>query len=55
VKLIQTNKAQFVDRQSNRITRWKIEFKGLELIAVYDSIRKTVVTFLTMDMIENCL
>lgn len=39
-------KARFVDRQSNRVTRWVVEDEGREFPVVYDSRRKTIVTVL---------
>ena len=38
--------SRFVDRQSNRITRWFVRYKGRWFPVVYDSKRKTVVTIL---------
>jgi hypothetical protein len=42
VKLIQANKLEFVERQSNRVTVWKYE----DYKVVYDSFRKLIITFL---------
>lgn len=49
VRLISGNKAEFVLRQSNRVSHWRVTVKGQTMIAVYDKIRKTVVTFLHED------
>ncbi len=53
VNLIQSGKAELVDRQSNRITRWKVQIEDINAIAVYDKIRKAVVTFLLPEMINS--
>jgi len=44
VKDIQTQKAIFLERQSNRITKWKVDIENIPCIAIYDSNRKTIVT-----------
>lgn len=46
VRLIRDKKLIFVKRQSDRITHWKFTYDEKEIIAVYDSILKNVVTFL---------
>lgn len=46
VQAIQANKAQFLWRESNRVTVWDIEFAGTLIRVVYDSFRKTIVTCL---------
>lgn len=46
VRQIQTGQAQFVRRQSNRVTHWRMEIAGKPVIAVYDKRRKMIVTFL---------
>ncbi len=38
--------SRFVDRQSNRITRWFVKYSGRWFPVVYDSKRKTLVTIL---------
>lgn len=43
---IQSGKAKFVERQSNRVTLWEVSYEGHILPVVYDKIRKTCVTFL---------
>lgn len=37
---------KFISRQSQRVTRWLVNFKKQEFIAVYDKTRGTVVTVL---------
>lgn len=44
VKMIQEGNAKFVDRQSNRITIFDVEYKGMKARIVYDKIRKNIVT-----------
>ena len=41
-----TNNARFVDRQSNRVTRWFVKHQSRWFPVVYDSKRKTIVTVL---------
>lgn len=53
IKSIRTGKAKFFDRQSNRITRWKIEINEIPIITVYDTSRGTIVTFITEEMAET--
>jgi hypothetical protein len=47
VQRIQTGKAEFVARQSNRVTLWRMYVHGKEAIVVYDKKRSKVVTLLT--------
>lgn len=53
VKQIQSGKAQFVSRSSNRITKWIVKYvgggKNEQLIAVYDKMRHSIVTFYPID------
>lgn len=51
VEMIAQGKAEFVDRQSNRVTRWKVRFGGVEMIAVYDKKRKQLATVLPVDWV----
>ncbi len=53
VKSIQDGKAVFLDRQSNRVSRFIVRLGDKEMVAVYDRNRKTIVTFLTMEMVEK--
>lgn len=46
VRLIQTGKSVPVEKQSNRITKHEIILEGKKIHAVYDKLRKTVVTVL---------
>lgn len=45
-RIIQSGKAAFLERQSRRVTVWDLTYKGVEVRAVYDKIRKEIVTFL---------
>lgn len=40
VKFIQSNKATFLERQSNRVTVWLMALEGINIVVVYDSQRK---------------
>ncbi len=55
VSAIQHNKAKFVDRQSNRVTRWAIDIHGIPCVCVYDNKTKEVVTVLTNEMVSPSL
>lgn len=46
VRQIQKGLAEFVERQSNRVTLWLVEIEGETIKAVYDSKRKQIVTVL---------
>lgn len=50
VGLIQSNKAIFLERQSNRVTLWELEYGGEKFVAAYDKNRKVIITALTLDM-----
>lgn len=43
---IQSGKAQFIERQSNSRTVWRVQHEGRELFAVYHSGTNSIVTFL---------
>jgi hypothetical protein len=47
VKIIISNKAKFIRRQSNNVTRWIVNYKGQDLKCIYDKRRKTIRTFLS--------
>lgn len=50
VRQIQRGQARFVDRRSNRVTRFIVSLPdGGEAVAVYDSLRKVVVTVYAVD------
>ena len=46
VNLIQENKLEFIERQSNRITVWRYVFMDKKYRVVYDKQRKQIVTIL---------
>lgn len=46
VQAIQAGKAEFLGRQSCRVTLWRVEVDGAKLSVVYDNKRKEIVTVL---------
>ena len=54
VNKIQNQELQFVDRQSNRLTRWLWldKISNIECVLVYDRIRKQLVTVLFKDLMN---
>lgn len=44
IRKIQSGRARFVKRQSNRVTLWALEMGGKEVVAVYDKLRHTIAT-----------
>ena len=54
VNKIQNQELQFVDRQSNRLTRWLWldKITNIECVLVYDKIRKQLVTVLFKDLMD---
>ncbi len=52
IKKIQTKKADFLGRESNTRTHWMVNDY---LIAVYDSKRQSIATFLPPEAINNYL
>lgn len=53
VKMIQNGKAEFIEKQSNRVSKWRILYDGRWIDVIYDGRRKTIVTFLYIDEEEN--
>ncbi|MEI7475700.1 MAG: hypothetical protein WCK67_13075 [bacterium] len=49
VKQIQTGKADFIERKSNRLTIWAINYENQTLVFVYDKERKSIATVLPKD------
>lgn len=47
VRKIQCGKGEFVEKQSNRITRWKIEHRDRMWDLIYDKERHRIVTCLS--------
>lgn len=52
VQLIQNRKGIFVERQSNRVTRWLVSYQNETLHVVYDSQRHNIATFLPIKKYE---
>lgn len=46
---IQSGRSRCLERQSNRVTIHEVEWSGMPMVAVYDTIRHTLVTFLPLD------
>ena len=44
IQTIQSNGAQFVRRESNRVAVYRMEIDGASALVVYDRSRKTIVT-----------
>lgn len=49
IKDIQSGKYKCVEVQSNRVSKFKVTIKEVEVVAVYDKLRKTLVTFLELN------
>lgn len=49
IKTIHTNKALLLERQSNRVSRWVLEYQGVLMQVVYDRQRRTVVTLMRVN------
>ena len=54
--LVQQNKMEFIDRQSNNITRWKYTYKEKDYMLIYNKQYKQVVTIIPYieGMENNC-
>lgn len=52
-KQIQTRTATFIDRQTNRVSRWRVSIRETECRVVYDGNRHRVVTFLPPDGVNT--
>ena len=46
VLAIQQGKAEFHDKQSNRVTRWHTEIHGMRVLVCYDKNTKEIITIL---------
>ena len=44
--MIRNNKAVFIEKQTNRVSRFKLNFKDKDVYFCYDKQRHTIVTFL---------
>jgi hypothetical protein len=49
IKHIQSGAAKFHSRQSNRISKFIVTINDEDYIAVYDRVRKVIVTFMTIN------
>ena len=50
---IRNGNARFLGRQSNRVSSFEVYYRGEKYNAVYDSVRHTIVTFLTDEMLRK--
>ncbi len=48
-KKIRRGKAEFIKRQSLRVTHWNVDFKDQKIRVVYDKIRHQVITALPLE------
>ncbi|AKM78137.1 MAG: hypothetical protein UY31_C0071G0006 [Candidatus Wolfebacteria bacterium GW2011_GWE1_48_7] len=48
VRMIQDGKGRFIEKQSNRVTRWSVEYCDITWNLVYDKIRHTLITCLPL-------
>jgi len=46
VQKILDGRAKFIEKQSNRVSKWRIIYQGQEFDVIYDNKRKSIVTFL---------
>lgn len=49
VKQIRAGKAEFLERQSNRVSIWRIHQQGHNIPIVYDKLRHVIVTCLPLE------
>jgi hypothetical protein len=52
VQMIQTNQAEFVGKESNSRTLWRVNYQEQSLNVVYDKARSTLCTVLPKEAIE---
>ena len=53
IEMIQSGEARHIEKQSNRLSVFAVPYGIRTLFAVYDRQRKTVVTFLTEEMVKG--
>lgn len=53
VQMIQDGRATFIEKQSNRVSVFAVIINDKKVNVVYDKTRKTIVTFLTDDMVST--
>jgi len=51
--LLVAGKGTYLGTESHSKTHWKLNYKGVELITVYDKNRRMVATFLDLNMANN--
>lgn len=51
IERIKDGRAEHIEKQSNRVSLFRIELDGYELYPIYDRQRKMIVTVLTKDMV----
>ncbi len=52
VQMIQTNQAEFVGKQSNNRSLWRVQYQEHSLNVVYDKARSTMCTVLPKEAVE---
>lgn len=52
VQMIQSNKAEFVAKESNNRSLWRVSYENQSLNVVYDRLRSTMCTVLPRDAAE---
>jgi hypothetical protein len=55
VRQIMTGRAQFIEKQSNRVSIFQVDVEGRHAFVAYDKHRKSIITFLTHDMVKPTL
>ena len=53
VLLIEDRKSKPIQKQTNRVTVHKVNYKDCDFILVYDKLRKSIATFLPADSEKN--
>lgn len=51
--MIHNGTAKFVEKQSNRVTVFDVEIRGIEARVVYDKERKSIITAVTPDSLND--
>lgn len=49
INQIQNGKAKLIERQSHRVSKWRVKFADRNVYVVYDKMRKSIVTALPAD------
>lgn len=53
VAMIQDGRARPIERQSRRLTMFCVRYRSVQMYPIFDRTRKTIVTFLTTQMVED--